>query len=60
MNYTRAKARGIDNKMLKLTNPRLRRTKVVGYSQYDFTLLTELNFEDGDSSQNLKVWVSSP
>jgi len=22
--------------------------------------LTELNLEDGDSAQNLKVWVSSP
>ncbi len=45
--------------MLMKINPGLRRTKVVGYSQYDFTLLTELNFEDGDSSPNLKVWVSS-
>ena len=26
----------------------------------DSNHVTELNFEDGDSSQNLKVWVSSP
>jgi len=47
--------------MVKLTNPRLRRIDVVSNNLYDFTYLTELNLmRDGDSSQNLKVWVSSP
>ena len=41
-------------------NPRLRRVNVNSNTRFDFTELTELNFEDGDSSQNLKVWVSSP
>ncbi len=48
------------NKMLIRRNQRLRRVDVVSNNSYDFTYLTGLNFEDGDSSQNLKVWVSSP
>ncbi len=62
MNHPALKGKVSDkqNKMLKQINPRLSTSKVVSYNQLDFTCLTELNFEDGNSSQNLKVWVSSP
>jgi hypothetical protein len=45
---------------VELGDKRLVRVNVIGNNHYDFIYLTILNFEDGDSSQNLKVWVSSP
>jgi len=52
----------IKNKMLKqdkrLLIKKYQRGVAQSYSE-DYRL-TELNFEDGDSSPNLKVWVSSP
>ena len=48
------------NKMLTQRNPRLRRVDVVRGSLYNFTCLTELNLEGGNSSLGLKAEVSLP
>ena len=60
MNNSALKGKVSGNQMLKQTNQMLRRVSIVSNILHDFTCLTELNFEDGDSSQSLKGWVSSP
>lgn len=64
MNHPALKREVSINKMLNSREPRLRRSDVV-LNSFDnnvlsLSYLTELNFEDGDSSPNLKVRVSSP
>ena len=48
------------NKMLKQINSMLRESKRINNNLYDSKCLIKLNFEDDNSSQDLKAWVSSP
>ncbi|MBI2044457.1 hypothetical protein HYT23_00200 [Candidatus Pacearchaeota archaeon] len=46
--------------MLKQINSMLREMDNNNNNLHDGKCLIKLNFEDGDSSQNLKDWVFSP